>query len=560
MSGDTSPERRPRYTPRTGKQAMRSMRGDAASMWRGVANPISLRGLVAAGAGTLVLLLPGVSTAIVQIIVVAVLGVSGILDVIYALVGKRWIGKRRNRVIAFLRGLITVLFVAILVLFMWIDTDGGTVSLQVVVSLTGLYVAIRGLFLLVSSIFRRGQEGQGPRIVGGVIALAGGGIAFWSPETLTDAIIVGGATLAIVVGLILVAWGLRRSSSHEAGLDPRTATLPEVLWDWIRGMDIGVGEREDLADSLYFDEPGRYAKLGAWWVMLVLSVAIATFAVLSDSTAVVIGAMLVAPLMQPIVGLAGALVNGWPHRALQAGLMVTLGVLVSIALSYGLAAWAPVAVSFDTNTQITSRVNPNVIDMCIAIAAGAAGAFATVNKRVSSSIAGVAIAVALVPPLAVVGICLGGGRFVDAGGAFLLFLTNFAAIVLSAALVFVLTGFAEHRRLQDNPMRVIGVLGPFVALAVVLLAPLVLSSQGLLTQATAERVAQRTVDQWLGEDPDFVVEDISIESGTVIVALRGSGDTPPPEDLKAALDEELTPPRALRLTVTPVEVTEIPAR
>lgn len=142
MSGDTSEQRRPRYTPRTGKRAMRSMRGDAASMWRGVANPISLRCLVAAAAGALVLMLPGVSTAILQIIVVAVLGVSGILDVVYALVGTRWIGKRRTRVIAFLRGLITVLFVAILVLFMWIDTDGGTVSLQVVVALTGLMVTL----------------------------------------------------------------------------------------------------------------------------------------------------------------------------------------------------------------------------------------------------------------------------------------------------------------------------------------------------------------------------------------------------------------------------------
>lgn len=143
--------------------------------------------------------------------------------------------------------------------------------------------------------------------------------------------------------------------------------------------------------------------------------------------------------------------------------------------------------------------------MCIAIAAGAAGAIATVNKRVSSSIAGVAIAVALVAPLAVVGVTLGGGRFADAGGAFLLLLTNFAAIVLSAALVFVLTGFAEHRRLQENPMRVLGVLGPFVA-------------------------------------------------------LRGSGEPPSAEELKADLDAELGGQSALRLTVTPVEVTVVPAR
>ncbi|BDZ41082.1 hypothetical protein GCM10025865_03810 [Paraoerskovia sediminicola] len=131
--------------------------------------------------------------------------------------------------------------------------------------------------------------------------------------------------------------------------------------------------------------------------MLLLSVCIATFAVLQDSTAVVIGAMLIAPLMVPILGLAAALVNGWVRRAWESSLLIVAGVVAAVVLAAAITLWAPAVVSFETNSQITSRVDPSVLDMLVAIAAGAAGAFATVNTRVASSIAGVAIAVALVP-------------------------------------------------------------------------------------------------------------------------------------------------------------------
>jgi uncharacterized hydrophobic protein (TIGR00271 family) len=229
--------------------------------------------------------------------------------------------------------------------------------------------------------------------------------------------------------------------------------------------------------------------------------------------------MLIAPLMVPSLGLAGALVNGWARRAASSAALLTAGVLASVALSYALSAWAPVALALDTNTQVTSRASPSLPDMLIAVAAGAAGAFATVNVRVASSIAGVAIAVALVPPLAVVGISLGANRYADAGGAMLLFLTNFVAIVLAAAAVIAAAGFARHGQLRARLKPVLTTLAPFGALAAVILVPPVFTSQGLIASATAQRQASEAVDTWLGPDPTLQVTSIEVQEDEVTVTV-----------------------------------------
>jgi uncharacterized hydrophobic protein (TIGR00271 family) len=321
---------------------------------------------------------------------------------------------------------------------------------------------------------------------------------------------------------------------------------------------MGEERRNELADGLYFEEPDRLTKTSSWTIQLVLSVAIATFAVIADSTAVVIGAMLIAPLMVPILGLAGALVNGWTRRTSQSALVLTFGVVLAITLSYAFSAWVPALVNFDTNTQITSRVNPSMTDLLIALAAGAAGAFATVNSRMASSLPGVAIAVALVPPLAVVGVTLGGGRFEEAGGAMLLFLTNFVAIVLAAAGVFVLGGFARHRQLRARMTSILKTFVPFVVMAAIILVPLVFASQGLLATATAEGEAQDVVEGWLGEESPLRAKDVTVSGNTVTVTLVGPARPPEIDTLQTALIEELAQPVGVVVEVEPVAIERRP--
>jgi uncharacterized hydrophobic protein (TIGR00271 family) len=329
------------------------------------------------------------------------------------------------------------------------------------------------------------------------------------------------------------------------------AATSEILWDWVRTEDVGAERREVLAETLYFEPPGRGQKLAAFWVMLLLSVAIATFAIVQDSTAVVIGAMLIAPLMTPILGLAGALVNGWTRRAASSSTLVALGVAASIALAFVVSAWVPDLVPFDSNSQILSRVEPTFVDMLIALAAGAAGAFATVNARVAASIAGVAIAVALVPPLGVVGVALENQRYEDATGAFVLFMTNFVSIVLAAAGVFMLTGFAESTNLRARSRKILSTLAPFGALALVILVPLVFTAEGIVATATQQKDASQVAAKWIEDSPRLQVEQVTVEGPTVTVALSGTGSIPPPRDLQQAMTEELGRPTELIVEFTP---------
>ncbi|GAA2036632.1 hypothetical protein GCM10009819_21580 [Agromyces tropicus] len=531
------------------------LRDQLGSMAAALSNPVALRGLACMVGGIAVLLLPDVTTGLVTVIVIALFAISGLADLVYAVAGGRWFHRRINRWLAAPRGLAALVLAAFLGLLGW--AGAGEVTLTFVVGLTGIYVGIRGVVAIIAALLKRHERDPIPALAGGSIAVVGGVLAYVVPNSLATTVIVTAATASLVVGLVLISWSIR----HEArgtGPDPSAATIPEVLWDWIEGSDVGRSTRADQAAGLYFERPERLTKLGTWWVMLVLSVAIATFAVLQDSTAVVIGAMLVAPLMTPILGLAGALVNGWGRRAFQSATLVASGAGAAVILAYGIAAWAPLAISFSTNSQIVSRVSPNTVDMMIALAAGAAGAFATVNARVASGIAGVAIAVALVPPLAVVGVSLNGARYADAGGATLLFLTNFVAIVLAAAIVFVLTGFARPFALRHRPRRILQTVAPFVVLAGIILLPLMLTSEGLLQNQTRERDVQRTVEGWLGPDSGFAVTSVSISGSEVSVTITGPDDPPAATDLRDALQEDFPSPIGLELTVIPVQVTVVP--
>ena len=99
--------------------------------------------------------------------------------------------------------------------------------------------------------------------------------------------------------------------------------------------------RAELVETLFFEPPNKAAKLASFWVMMVLATGIASFAVIQDSTAVVIGAMLVAPLMTPIMGVSAAAVNGWPQRLFRSLVLVVVAALAAVALAWLIASWLP---------------------------------------------------------------------------------------------------------------------------------------------------------------------------------------------------------------------------
>ncbi|MDH4199699.1 MAG: TIGR00341 family protein [Spirochaetia bacterium] len=170
-----------------------------------------------------------------------------------------------------------------------------------------------------------------------------------------------------------------------------------------------------------------------YFILLVGSTLIASFGLLQNSTAVIIGAMIIAPLMTPILGFAlGSL---WGDRKLMAQSAMTLIVGISGAVFIS-AIIGLVMPGIEMNDQIVARTNPTLYDIIIALASGFVGSYAFVNPKISSSVSGVAIAVALVPPLAVTGICIGIFQWQSAIGSFLLFASNLVGISLAASFVF----------------------------------------------------------------------------------------------------------------------------
>lgn len=180
-----------------------------------------------------------------------------------------------------------------------------------------------------------------------------------------------------------------------------------------------------------------------YWLVLILSGAIATLGLAMNSAAVVIGAMLVAPLLGPIMGLSMALAVGDSRLALQSFAVVAGSVIVVVATAAGLTALLP----FQTITlEISSRIRPTTLDLAVAVCSGLVGAVVTVarGERLSAAIPGVAVAVALIPPMGVAGFGMAAGWQTDViWGALLLLGANMAGIVLSGVALFLLVGM--HR-------------------------------------------------------------------------------------------------------------------
>ena len=223
--------------------------------------------------------------------------------------------------------------------------------------------------------------------------------------------------------------------------EPDSPSLAEVVQE-VAGEHLGV-ERWDRP-AIYRDTVAAASDTGlSYWAVLTLSGAIATLGLALNSSAVVIGAMLVAPLLAPMVGLALALAMGDGRLAARTGLVVVGSSAAVIAASAVLTALLPF---HEITLEISARTRPTTLDLAVAIFSGLVGAVVTVGRgtRLSAAIPGVAIAVALIPPLAVAGFGVGiGGNTELIFGALLLYGANLAGIVLSGMAVFLLVGM--HR-------------------------------------------------------------------------------------------------------------------
>lgn len=276
--------------------------------------------------------------------------------------------------------------------------------------------------------------------------------------------------------------------------------------------------------------------------LMVLSAIVASLGLFLSSPAVIIGAMVLAPLMAPIISLAMGLLRG--DRGMLEQSLKTIG--IGMCLAMGTAAMVALLVPIERITnEIAGRLQPNLLDLGVAIASGIAGAYANVREDVAKSVSGVAIAVALVPPLCVSGIGLGWLDWHVFSGSMLLFLTNLVGISLAAALTFLFLGYAPFQRARRG-------LGMSLVLLVLVAIPLTLSFVDITKHWQIEKIAAGQV---------FIIEGKRITLSNVQVNLKGervvlqadmlsrSGVTYDEiKHLKAQLERELEQPIELELT------------
>ena len=223
---------------------------------------------------------------------------------------------------------------------------------------------------------------------------------------------------------------------------PRIVALIKREWNWLHYLRTTNEEKiigEDDLSNGFFQE----ILAPNFSILLSLATAIATFGLLSNSAATIIGAMIIAPLMIPIMSLAFSVVV-LNFRLISYSLV---RLILGIALTILIAFFATEIIGFKVpGSEIIARTEPTLLDLGVAISAGVAGAFAKIRRSVSDAIPGVAISVALVPPLCVVGIGLATRDFELATGAFLLFLTNLVGIIISADLIFLWQSYGSWKK------------------------------------------------------------------------------------------------------------------
>lgn len=300
-----------------------------------------------------------------------------------------------------------------------------------------------------------------------------------------------------------------------------------------------------------------------YWLQLIVAVGIATLGLVLGSTAVIIGAMLIAPLMVPIVNFGMGLAVGSPFLVLRSGGRILLSVAVAIGSSGLLTRLLPF---HELNAELAARTTPTALDLLTAAFCALAGVYASMRpgSDVASTAAGTSIGISLVPPLCASGFGVGTGNWSVASGAALLFLANFVAIVVVGTVAFVAAGFnqvdvhsLEQRELGTvDDARVSRAVARHLArifasrsgawlrlvMPFILLGAVYLPLRKALDEVAWQIRVRAAVQDAIARLPSRVVQSrVRVERGEVELALVLLGNTSDADASRVRLDSELRP-------------------
>jgi uncharacterized hydrophobic protein (TIGR00271 family) len=312
---------------------------------------------------------------------------------------------------------------------------------------------------------------------------------------------------------------------------------------------------EELTDALDLGYGDKLSKRTGFLIMLTLAGLIAIAGVLTDSTATVIGAMIIAPLGTPILGIGLGIVTGHLSLVVRSILWVLAGLVIVVGLGLLFSLFVATPESLATNSQVVGRTSPSLMDLVAALATGFAGGFAMCRKDLSAILPGVAIAISLVPPLGVVGVCAGQGLWGDALGALVLFLSNVLALVIAGSIVFTMGGYAREPGSSTTANRRRAYIVVTV-LAVVVALPLAANSVVSVALARWTVTIQSETTTWLGDEPGARVYDVTWSGlNATVDVTTGDGQVPPIDELQKSLSTAI--PSFVGVTVDVGQGTEL---
>lgn len=311
------------------------------------------------------------------------------------------------------------------------------------------------------------------------------------------------------------------------------------LRKWWRDDVVATVNQEGIVE-LRRDEADLSAR---FLFMTIMSAGIAILGLIQSSPAVVIGAMLIAPLMGPIIGLGFSMASGdysWLRKCAKS---VAIGSALAVLFCTVIVFMSPLKT---VTAELAARTRPNLFDLLVALFSGMAGAYALIRGR-EGAVVGVAIATALMPPLATVGFGLATFNWTVFSGALMLFVTNLVAIALTAAVMARLYGFTTALSEKHTKWQNILIVGTLVALAV----PLAISLRTIAWESQASRQITSTLTEQF--DSSSRLASVETAYDTLPIRITATVLTPDlkPEAEKIAeqrLTEQLDKPVNLALT------------
>lgn len=351
-----------------------------------------------------------------------------------------------------------------------------------------------------------------------------------------------------------LGWYARLKSYCRQNYPVKTKNLEEFWnsqsgdWHWLAEKPIPIASLNRNLWRVSVPSLSFYFLLG-------LSGVIATLGLFANSVAIIIGAMIIAPLIGPITAIAYSTTVANRRLLRRSFLTLLTGVMFTVLISWLIA----LLVGLKTTTpEILARTNPTLIDLVIALAAGAAGTFANTRRRIADALPGVAIAVALVPPLSVVGIGMALKDGSLAFGALLLFVTNLTGIIFSGVIILLLQSYGSLERAKQGLIYSLTML-------LILGLPLGWSLKGLIVENNARynvnQIVRQEVDTFNNSDIRSV--DVISNSNQILVEIEVAA-TPDSINrdrltiVKDRLTKKLDKPVKLQVKVIPVETISIP--